>query len=187
MNIFGLDNSPIISAQMMCDKHVVKMILETAQLLSTAHRIIDGQLYLDKTKNNRKIKRYLVPDTREETLYKASHINHPCNVWTRQTNNNYTWLYCHFKALCEEYTYRYGKIHSTEQKLLDILTNLPYNISVGPLMPLPQAMPDKYKRPSAVAAYRAYYIGEKSHIAKWTKRSIPDWFKETVDVSSKSS
>ena len=161
---------------MMCDKHVVKMIVETAQLLSTAHRILDGQLYLDKTKNNRKIKRYLLSDTREETLYKASHINHHCNIWTRQTNNNYIWLYCHFDALCEEYTFRYKKIHATEQKLLDILSMLPYNINIGYLTPIPQAMPDQYKQPSTVDAYRAYYLGEKYGFAKWTKREIPDWW-----------
>ena len=180
MNIFQLHQSPIFSAQMMCNKHVVKMIVETAQLLSTAHRILDGQLYLDKTKNNRKIKRYLLSDTREETLYKASHINHPCNIWTRQTNNNYIWLYCHFDALCEEYTFRYKKIHSTEQKLLDILSIPPYNINVGPLMPLPQAMPEKYKQASAVSAYRAYYLGEKTSFAKWTNREIPEWFRKDI-------
>lgn len=62
MNIFTTNDCPIISAQEMCDKHVVKMIVEYAQLMSTAHRVLDGQEYYDKTKAGRRIKRWLHPD-----------------------------------------------------------------------------------------------------------------------------
>ena len=90
MNIFALSTDPIQSAEMMCDKHVVKMIIETAQLLSTAHRILDGEEYTDRTANGRRIKRWLHPNSNmESTLYKASHINHPSAVWARKSNNNY--------------------------------------------------------------------------------------------------
>jgi len=178
MNIFALSSSPIDSAQMMCDKHVVKMIIETAQLLSTAHRVLDGSSYIDKT-GKRSIKRWdhffdlKFPD---RPLYKATHINHPSAIWARQTNNNYNWLFCHFEALCKEYTHRYKKIHATEKKLLDILRGLPHNIPTGALMPIPQAMPDQYKQASTIEAYRAYYKGEKAKFAKWTNREIPYWW-----------
>ena len=179
MNIFALSTDPIQSAEMMCDKHVVKMIIETAQLLSTAHRILDGEEYVDRTANGRRIKRWLHPNSNmESTLYKASHINHPSAVWARKSNNNYNWLYCHFDALCREYTYRYGKIHLTEEKLLDILKNPPDNIAIGHLTELPQAMPDKYKGVYYVDAYRRYYVGDKIGFAKWTRRDTPDWWSD---------
>jgi len=187
MNIFALDPSPIVSAQMMCDRHVVKMIVETAQLLSTAHRMIDGIMYVEKTANGRSIKRWRLPDNRENLLYKASHINHPSNIWARQTNNNYTWLYCHFVALCKEYTYRYDKIHLTEAKLSYTLKSLPNYIEVGPLTSRPQAMPDEYKRERTEDAYKSYYIGAKRNFATWKKRTSPVWWTETMGDSLPSS
>ena len=94
MNIFHLDQDPVVAAESMCDKHVVKMIVEYAQLMSTAHRVLDGEEYYDKTKNGRRIKRWrLKPAAQERLLYKASHVNHPSNIWTRQSNKNYRWLY----------------------------------------------------------------------------------------------
>lgn len=178
MNIFVLDESPVISAQMMCDKHVVKMILESAQLLSTAHRVLDGSPYIEKT-GKRSIKRWdhlfdlQYPD---KSLYKATHINHPCAVWCRYTPENYTWLYQHFVSLCEEYTYRYHKKHLTEYKLRDILAQKPMKFPKIGFTDFVQAMPNRYKRESAIDAYRAYYMGEKVKIANWTKRPVPDWF-----------
>ena len=82
MNIFALSSDPFESAQMMCDKHVVKMIIETAQLLSTAHRVLDGEQYTDKTSNGRSIQRWRLTDAydMENSLYKATHINHPSAV-----------------------------------------------------------------------------------------------------------
>lgn len=183
MNIFALSRDPMQSAMEMCDTHVVKMILETAQLLSTAHRVLDGIVYTDKTANGRSIKRWRLPDNREELLYKATHINHPCAVWARQTNNNYNWLYCHFKALCKEYTYRYGKIHLTEVKLGVILKTPPRYIEVGPLTARPMAMPEEYKNGTVEESYRRYYRGAKASIAKWTKRAAPDWWSEYATSS----
>ena len=93
MNIFYLDDDPIQCAKWHVDKHIVKMITEYCQLLSTAHRILDGQMYHGKTKNGRNIKRWMLPDYRENVLFKASHVNHPSNVWARESLSNYMMLF----------------------------------------------------------------------------------------------
>ena len=165
----------------MCDKHVVKMVTEYGQLLSTAHRVLDGELYLDKTKNGRNIKRWrLKPTAQEELLYKASHVNHPSNIWVRESDKNYRWLYKHFKALCKEYTHRYGKIHMTEEKLSGLLWFAPRNIKqTVTTTKFAQAMPEYCKREDPVEAYRFYYIKEKVGFATW-KTTTPTWFQEGV-------
>ena len=180
MNIFHLDKDPVVAAKMMCDKHVVKMIVEYAQLMSTAHRVLDGELYLDKTKNGRNIKRWKLDGAAQERLlYKASHVNHPSNIWVRENNNNYRWLYKHFRALCKEYTHRYGKVHMTESKLSGQLWFSPRNINqIDKMTEFAQAMPDHCKMRDAVEAYRKYYIKEKSYMAKWTNRAVPNWFSQ---------
>ena len=89
MNIFYLHEDPIQNAKWHIDKHIVKMPIEYAQLMSTAHRMLDGEMYLGKTSNNRKIKRWRLDDEREDVLYKASHVNHPSAVWVRQSVENY--------------------------------------------------------------------------------------------------
>lgn len=174
MNIFAVDNDPIKAAQALVDSHVVKMILETAQLLSTAHRVIDGKEYIGKSKSGRNAKRWLLPDEREQHLYSATHVSHPSAVWCRLSNNNYNWLACHFGALCNEYTYRYGKVHKTAA-LIPWLINPPHDIAVGYKTPVTQAMPDEYKNPSSVEAYRNYYKHGKKHLHKWTNREAPEW------------
>jgi hypothetical protein len=177
MNIFALHTDPVLSAQSHCDKHVVKMIIEYAQLMSTAHRVFDGSLYQGKTKNGRNIKRWLMPDeVLEEVVYKASHVNHPSGIWCRQTKANYDYLYTLWLSLCKEYTHRYGRIHLTQSKLEDILCNAPSNIPHGTLTELPQAMPDDAKMPNVIDAYRNYYRVYKKDFAKWTKRQTPEWF-----------
>ena len=180
MNIFYLNDDPVKCAQDHCDKHVVKMIIEYAQLMSTAHRMLDGEVYEDRTANNRRIKRWLLNDEREDTLYKASHVNHPSAIWARSSNNNYNWLYCLFSATCDEYTHRYGKVHETDRKLRELLMTLPRNIEVQYFRKPPQCMPDHCKMPGVIDAYRNYYIKEKFNFAKWTKRMTPEWFKNAV-------
>ena len=175
MNVFYLDRDPKISAQMHCDKHVVKMIIEYAQLMSTAHRVLDGEMYYGLTKNGRKIKRWRLDDEREDELMKASHVNHPSNIWVRSSNNNYNWLYYMWRALCLEYTHRYGKHHACE-KYAEFIQNPPKNIPVDYLRQPPQAMPDDVKvSGDSRTAYRDYYIKYKQHFAKWTNREIPYW------------
>jgi hypothetical protein len=158
MNIFVLDNDPYQAAQYHCDKHVVKMILETAQLLCTAHRELDGDDNVD-------------PD-----LYRKTHKNHPSAKWVRESNNNYNWTWCLLDGLCKEYTLRYGKTHLTETKLLNKLQQLPHNIHIGYKTTQPQCMPDEYKGDNTVDAYRKYYIGAKSNFAKWKNTPRPEWW-----------
>ena len=162
MNIFMLHMNTEENVKLHCDKHVVKMILEYAQMLSTAHRLIDGTfgLYID------------------EKVYRATHDNHPCTIWVRDNCANYRYMYDLFSKLCEEYTYRYGKEHLTWTKLGRILSNPPENIphaSMADIINMPQAMPEEYKDLNVVSAYRNYYKGEKAGFAKYTKRETPDW------------
>jgi hypothetical protein len=153
------------------------MIIEYAQLLSTAHRIRDGQEYYDLTANGRKIKRWRLPDDREQRLMKASHVNHPSNVWARANHLNYKWLYEMWCYLLDEYTYRYGKVHACA-RLRDDLAKLPEKIPVGlsETEPTP-AMPDDCKiTGNSLASYHKYYNEKKTRFARWTKRSIPNWY-----------
>ena len=175
MNRFILDKDPITAAQYHCDKHVVKMILEECQMLSSAHRILDGVEAAGLSKTGRNVKRWILPDARETTLYHATHVNHPCTQWSMQTNNNYNWSVCLLGALLKEYQHRYGKSHKCGE-LFDMLSKPPRNIPVGPLTQFPQAMPDDCKRENPVDGYRTYYIDHKKRFAKWTDRETPGWF-----------
>ena len=163
MNIFYFYDCPILSAQAQPDKMLVKMPLETAQMLCTAHRELDGDEYAD-----------------EVGLYKRAYWNHPCTVWARESSANYFWLYKHFLALGKEYTFRYGKTHNSVDKLARALFKQPDNIKRIGMTTLAQAMPDKYKNDDPIKAYRDYCINEK-HYAKWEKgRAIPNWWHREV-------
>ena len=182
MNIFILHDDPVKAAQDQCDKHVVKRVTEYGQMLSTAHRVLDGELYTDKTKNGRNIKRWrLKQKARQNDLYKASHVNHPSNIWTRENEENYRWLFKHFQATAKEYEKRYGRVHATYDKLGGYLWFAPHNINrFGRLTKFAQAMPEYCKREDPVEAYRFYYIKEKVDFAKWKNTETPIWFKEGV-------
>jgi hypothetical protein len=175
MNRFILDKDPRTAAEYHCDKHVVKMILEESQMLSTAHRIIDGVETVGKSKTGRNVKRWILNDNRNDKIYQATHVNHPCTQWSMQTNNNYTWSVLLLRYLLDEYKYRYKKEHKCEE-LYPVLCRLPKNINTGPLTLFPQAMPDDCKRDNPVDGYRTYYIEHKKRFAKWTGREVPDWF-----------
>lgn len=181
MNIFILDKNPIIAAQLQCDKHVVKMIVESAQMLSTAHRMLDGnQLSVPSKSGKRMVKAWTLPDARETVLYKAVHMNHPCTVWTMKSNNNYTWHYIHFIALCDEYKHRYGKTHSTDTLLREVLKTPPTNIPVGYLTQQPLAMntnPECKFPHDPVKSYRMFYQTKQDRFKMaWTNRNVPEWF-----------
>lgn len=169
MNIFYLDHDPVICAQLHCDKHVVKMILESAQLLSTAHRVLDGD-------ENRKL-----PDAREDILYKATHVNHPSAVWTRSGVEQYRWVHDLLYFLIYEYRVRYKKEHKTE-RLQPLLLNAPHNINwEAEWTEPPQCMPEDVQQDNTVSAYRDYYAKYKSDIAKWAhSTSEPDWWHEAI-------
>lgn len=176
MNIFYLHNDPTECAKQHNDKHVVKMILEYGQLMSTAHRVLDGTSYYAKTANNRNIQRWLLSDERESVLWKASHINHPSGIWTRQTSSNYLWLFSLWMNLLEEYTHRYSKHHSAE-RMINYFKNCPYNIPLGQFTEPTPAMPDKYKViGDSIISYKNYYLGDKQHLASWKKRDVPIWY-----------
>lgn len=179
MNIFYLDSDPKIAAQYHCDKHVVKMILESAQLLSTAHRYLDGTPYLGPSvSEKRNVARFKLPDEREQILYRACHINHPCGVWVRANMDHYRWLYDLFYQLIGEYKYRYDdKTHKCEALLMPLL-NAPDKIPIVDWEEPPQAMPEDSKVPgNSVQAYRNYYKNHKSGFANWKVRGTPEWYK----------
>lgn len=177
MNIFYLSKNERECAQFHNDKHVVKMILEYAQLMSTAHRVLDGKEGIEISEKGRRIKRWFLNDSQLNTsLMKATHINHPSAVWTRKTSNNYEWLYRMWRCLLEEYTYRYGKNHSCE-RLIGDLAILPKNIANGSFVQPPPAMPDHCKvNGNSIESYRNYYKLEKRSFSNWKKRSTPNWF-----------
>ena len=184
MNIFYLHKDPVICAQMHCDKHVVKMNIEYAQLLSTAHRVIDGTMWIGKTANGRSIKRYFLKNGEmNSVLYKASHINHPSAIWVRDSIKNYQWLYDMWIALGDEYTYRYGKVHESIRKLSDYLLFPPTDMFDGPFtQPIPamQHYPQCIVEKNSIASYRNYYWIAKQDIAKWKKRETPQWWNEFI-------
>jgi len=186
MNIFILNEDPVIAAQEQCDKHVVKMIVESAQMLSTVHRMLDGSIEQRPSKSGKRIlKYYKLPDEREDLYYKAVHHNHPCTVWTRESCCNYSWHYEHFCALMDEYTYRYGKIHSTDTKFRKALKQLPDNINrTGGRTHFKLAMGSNPEcvvyglgGTDPVQSYRNFYQTKQSRFKMdWTKRKVPEWF-----------
>ena len=186
MNIFVLDNDPVIAAQTQCDKHVVKMIVESAQMLCTAHRLLDGNVSIvqrvsPKTGKMRKAKIWQIKDSPlDSVLYQVCHQNHPCTLWSVECSENYEWHYRHFIALCDEYELRYGKVHATRRKLADALRALPKNISHGAITPFRLAMksnPECQHTDDPVRSYREFYQTKQSRFKmKWTKREVPNWF-----------
>ena len=184
MNIFAINKDPVLAAQEQCDQHVRKMTVETGQLLSTAHRIIDGTETII-LKNGRKCKRWVHPDNHlDKHLYLATHYNHPSNIWARETSENYNWLYKHFCALSKEFTYRSesGNAHLTYIKLKDILKYPPKNIKKSSLTKFKLAMksqPQCMNEDDPIASYREFYKTKKETFntkITWTKRKPPVWF-----------
>jgi len=145
MNIFYLHQNPEQAARYQYNKHVVKMILESAQMLCTAHHCIMG--------------------SDADVPYKPAHKNHPSTVWARQSGQNYAWLYYHMMELGREYEKRYGKKHLSIIKCEDKLAKLPGGILETGLTKMPQSMPDEYKDECSIQAYWNYYIGAKNNIA----------------------
>lgn len=152
MNIFAIDDSPEISAQNLHDRHIVKMILESCQLLSTVQRLSGNT---------------------DPCLYKITHQHHPCVKWLLESVENYQWLYRHYIALCTEYTYRYFKTHRCVG-LINALKEPPNNLPNIPRTSFKQAMPDEYKTDDSIQAYRLYYLGHKIQNNFWTNRTKDD-------------
>lgn len=177
MNIFYLSKDPKTCAMYHCDKHVVKMILEYAQLLSTSHRVLDGtKVKVPSNSGKRMVWQYKLDDSREDVLYKVAHENHPSNIWVRQSGHHYNWLWRLWFNLCKEYEERYGKVHMTYEKLCNQLSMVPDNISNDDWQDPPLCMPEKYKTPCAVYSYRKFYMNDKKAFCTW-KNAVPAWFK----------
>ena len=180
MNIFILDRNPVKAAQMLCDRHIPKMIVESAQMLSTAHRLLDGKPEKRKSRSGKTIQTYYAfGDVRDHLYYAAVHKHHPCTVWTMESKQNYDWHYGHFVSMSREFEYRRNKKHVTFEKLGKILAAPPENIPHIGLPEFAQAMshyPDCKVPGDAVQAYRNYYHYAKD-FAKWEwKRPAPDWW-----------
>lgn len=157
MNIFYLDPNPIKCAEYHCDKHVVKMILETTQLLCSAH--------------------HLHPNGDYEPVYRLTHKNHPSAIWTRASLSQYKWLCELGLYLCFEYSKRYLKTHKCRSYLEELYIQLPDIDDYGIIQP-PSCMPDSCKVEDTVQSYRNYYIKEKSYMAKWNYSETPQWYTE---------
>ena len=153
MNIFHLHKDPKICAEYHCDKHVVKMILETAQMLSTAYRRNFGD---------------------NDDLYKTAFPKHPMTIWVGDSGYNFKWSLDLLDELLHQYTLRYNKVHTTK-KISDLLHNRhnKWNCWKTEFTPPPQCMPDQYKHKDYITAYKQYYIGEKKRFAKYTGVDTP--------------
>ena len=176
MNIFYLHEDPVKAAKLQYNKHVVKMILESAQMLCTSHHC-----YGDKWQ-------------RENVPYKQAHLNHPSTVWARQSRSTYMWLYDHMIALGDEYTKRYDKTHLTITKCKDFLAKPPLYIQGEEFTQPPQCMPDEYKvEGDSLRAYWQYYIGDKKSICNIKKeklydiKNIEDYCSNRYNISCNSS
>lgn len=152
MNIFALHPCPHQSARDLCDKHIVKMALETAQILCTV-RAKYGH----------------------EPPYRPTHKHHPCVVWAEQDLENYIWLICHGQEICREYTKRYGKVHACLAIINDCSNNLPPLPDTQKLTPFALAMPNEYKLQCPHESYRNYYRNAKAKFLNYTNRQKPTW------------
>lgn len=161
MNIFILDTDTGRCARYHNDTHLSKMIVEGVQMLSTAIHLQGKPI---------------------EGIYKATHINHPCNAWVRASLGNYNWLCCLLLHMTDEYEYRKGKVHGSRFTLETCIRNAP-KFDKTDRTPFAQCMPDEYKQDDAVLAYRAYHKKEKQGYYKqgkwieykWTKRDKPSF------------
>lgn len=152
MNIFYLDSDPKKCSEYHNNKHCIKQILETSQLLCSVHWMLN-----------------------QEAPYKLTHKNHPCSIWARTSLSNYLWLCELGLELCDEYKFRYGKTHKCKSILEWCLINKPNLIDIGFTEP-PKAMPEEYKVNSVIESYRNYYVGAKSSFCVWKGREIPEWY-----------
>lgn len=184
MNIFVVNNDPVLAARDLCDKHINKMCSEGVQMLSCAHRMLDGELRVVYLPDKGKWRKTWVhwSDTIlddsiiSRVLWLDAYHNHPCTLWARSSKDNYRWLYQHTAALQKQFRERYNKPHATEQ-VMYLLKQAPVNLLDVERTPHVVCMPDEYKCGDVVDSYRTYYKQDKSSFAKWEQGvSAPDWF-----------
>ena len=184
MNIFILHDNPRIAAQMHCDKHVPKMIIEHAQMMASAYYSTIGiSRKIEFPENQDRINELFQGWPRKhpdgsDFPYSISHVNHPCTIWTRESLSNFYWLLDCTKALCEEFTYRYKGKHSVESIVDWMYENPPYLPDTG-LTPFAQALPDCFKNEDAIKAYRRYYAFKTTYMkVNWKlEERIPHWWR----------
>lgn len=166
MNIFVLDLDPTKAALYHCDKHVVNMLRETAQMLSTTHRLMSST------------------DDSFPFIYRTTHVNHPCNIWLRESVENYLWLLELYEELEYQYNERYNRSHASYKLLYQYLKQVPDMLPVKGLTPFTQAMPEQYKDSlDPVKAYRNYYLGDKLRFCRWTSpATTPYWVEEYLNI-----
>jgi hypothetical protein len=161
MNIFYIHSNPLLAAQDLCDKHVVKMVLESTQILSSV------------------LHRYGMS---EIAPYKEAYPSHPCVLWAGDSRSHWRWLLTHAEAISNEYTLRYEKIHKCDAYIKDlkkITSTIPF--PKENFTPPPQCMPEQYRHKDTTMAYKNYYIGEKSSFAEWNKnRPQPLWYRKGI-------
>ena len=182
MNIFILDKDPQIAAAYHCDKHVCKMILESGQMLCTAHWM-SWLNHFGKSMSDFKLVRdaklFLTNNVPIENQppWSMTHVNHPCSVWTRKTRENYIWHHKLMGFLLDEFTSRYNKAHKSEAVWTWLIENMPVSFADKGLEPFPICMKEEYKISNdPVDCYREYYIKDKVRFAKWKKGNIPQWW-----------
>lgn len=161
MNIFYTNECPIKAADTLAYRHIVKMILEGTQMLSTCHHILGSDLQLK---------------------YKPTHPNHPSNVWVRKSKAHYEWLWLHTKRMCEIYTETSGKIHKAEYVLDDLISSP--SMAVDTYTPPPACVDNDLKGLPVTTAYRTYlnrkyneWLGREKPLKVEFKVDTPDWFK----------
>ena len=182
MNRFRIEETPSQCAKSHCDKHVPKMVVEEAQMLCTAHRLLDGTLEKRPSVSGKTMVKYWkLPDDREGVVYKAVHMKHPCTIWAAESLANYRWAYALFEYLCEEYSHRYGKVHASQTKLLETLAFAPENIDktlTVSTMPLAMGAAPQCMNPNdVIGSYRKFYMTKQERFdMKWKNRPVPEWF-----------
>lgn len=182
MNIFWLDDDPLEAAQQHCDQHVVKMIVEYAQMLSTAHRMVDGNLEIGLRGKpwgrQRKHKRWNLPDNQvlNKKLYLATHVNHPSNIWVRESRGNYKWMYDCFEHLSLIFHDTSNKDHGTYRRLGEILRRPPEKLVGDHITPIPKCMPDEFIVDCPIESYREFYLKDKSKFATFKRNGVPEWW-----------
>ena len=189
MNIFALSQNPVEAARQMLDKHIVKMPTETCQMLHTNELYFQFIAVHQREPSLKDLKKFHAEI--DSDLMKPAMLNHPSTIWARQSMHNTKWLFEHGRALCEEYTYRYGKVHGTQSRINAIYSHYLQSASWKKATPVTIAMDDKYRldekaysqrNPNWVGwdfvidSYRHYYLEGKWRFAEWRKNRRPDWF-----------
>lgn len=185
MNIFAFDPSSVVSAQMLDDKRVGKMIIESGQLLTAAIRITLGCAGYTDEEIDALFVKYGILTVSKGTPWRLTHQNHPCSIWTRESYANYSWLVSYTLSLINEFSLRYGKLHGCAPAIVgmraigdEILKPI---MQSKELTPFVMAMPDEFKQEALYDPHRAYqlYHHSKPNVY-WRKgRDAPNWWQRT--------